>query len=143
VSFTNSNNGNASKNVGTIQLIDGYFHNYDTTQVTHTPFTVTDVSGEGFDTVTNFANPALTVTNGGGGNDVLQFNGLSNDATAANYWANVLSSTTANGDTTIHVHDVANNGPDVSAVKLVGVTADVATLVHDGAIQFNGDLHLV
>ncbi len=80
-SFTNANP--VGKHTGTIQLIDGYFHDHNTT--------VTNVAGEGFDTITNFANQAFTVTNGGGGNDVLLFNGLSNDPTAANYWGNVLS----------------------------------------------------
>ena len=103
---------------------------------------MTNVAGEGFDTITNFANQAFTVTNGGGGNDVLLFNGLSNDPTAANYWGNVLSSTTANGNTTIHVHDVADGGADVSSITLLGVTTDVASLVQKGAIQFDFGFHL-
>ena len=130
--FTNSNP--VAKNEGSIKLIDGYFHDYNAT--------VTNVAGEGFDTITNFANPAFTVTNGGGGNDVLLFNGLSNDPTAANYWVNVLSSTTANGNTTIHVHDVADSGADVSSITLLGVTTDVTSLVQKGAIQFDAGFHL-
>jgi hypothetical protein len=135
-SFTNQNPGGkqGANTVGTIQLIDGYFHDHNTT--------VTNVAGEGFDTVTNFANQAFTVTNGGGGNDALLFNGLSNDPTAANYWGNVLSSTTANGNTTIHVHDVADGGADVSSITLLGVTTDVASLVQKGAIQFDAGFHL-
>jgi hypothetical protein len=124
--FTNSNP--VAKNDGTIKLIDGYFHDYNAT--------VANVSGSGFDTVSNFANSALSVTNGGGGNDTLVFNGLSNDPTAANYWGNWLSSTTQNGNTVIDVHDVAHHGADVSSITLLGVTTDVATLVHDHIIQF-------
>jgi hypothetical protein len=132
-SFTNANPG-GKHTVGTIQLIDGYFHDSNTA--------VTNVAGEGFDTITNFANQAFAVTNGGGGNDVLLFNGLSNDPTAANYWGNVLSSTTANGNTAIHVHDVADGGADVSSITLLGVTTDVASLVQKGAIQFDAGFHL-
>ena len=133
-SFSNANPGGHHA-IGTIQLIDGYFHDSKTT--------VTNVAGDGFDTITNFASQALTVANGGAGNDVLLFEGLSNDPTAANYWGNVLSGTTANGNTTIHVHDVANGGADVSSITLLGVTTDVASLVHDGAIQFDSGFHLI
>ena len=135
-SFTNQNPGGkqGANTVGTIQLIDGYFHDHNTT--------VTNVAGEGFDTVTNFANQAFTVTNSGGGNDVLLFDGLSNDPTAANYWGNVLSTTAANGNTTIHVHDVADGGADVSSITLLGMTTDVASLVQKGAIQFDPGFHL-
>jgi hypothetical protein len=134
--FTNSNPAHhgSSNTVGTIQLVDGYFDNYTTT--------VTSVAGDGFDTITNFANQALTGTNGGAGNDVLLFEGLSNDKTAPNYWGDVLSSTTANGNTINHVHDVAHGGADVSSVTLLGVTTDVASLVHNGAIQFDSGFHL-
>jgi hypothetical protein len=135
-SFTNVNPGgkHGAATVGTIPLIDGYFHDYNTT--------VTNVGGDGFDTITNFVNQALPVANGGAGNDTLLFEGLSNDNTAPNYWANCLSSTDANGNTTIHVHDVANGGADVSAITLLGVTTDVASLVHNGAIQFDSGFHL-
>jgi hypothetical protein len=131
-SFTNRNPGgkHSANTVGTIQLIDGYFHDYTTT--------LTDVSASGFDTITNFANSALTTTNGAAGNDVLLFDGLSADPTAANYWGNCLSSTTENGNTTIHIHDVLNNGADVSAITLDGVTTDVASLVNNHVIGFSG-----
>jgi len=94
------------------------------------------VSGDGSDTITNFANPSLTVTNGGAGTDSLLFKGLSADATAANYWGNWLDSTSSGGNTTIHVHDVANHGADVAAITLAGVATDVGTLVHNGTIAF-------
>ena len=131
-SFTNRNPGgkHSANTVGTIQLIDGYFHNYTTS--------LTDVSASGFDTITNFANSVLTTTNGAAGNDVLLFDGLSADPTAANYWGNCLSSTTENGNTTIHIHDVLNNGADVSAITLDGVTTDVASLVNNHVIGFSG-----
>jgi hypothetical protein len=124
--FTNSNP--VAKNDGTIKLIDGYFHDYNAP--------VTDLAGSGFDTITNFANQALSGTNSGGGNDGLLFNGLSGDQTALNYWGNWLSSTTANGNTTIDFHDVAHHGADIASITLTGVTTDVATLVHDGIIKF-------
>jgi hypothetical protein len=124
--FTNSNP--VAKNDGTIKLIDGYFHDYNAP--------VTDLAGSGFDTITNFANHALSGTNGGGGNDSLLFDGLSGDQTALNYWGNWLSSTTANGNTTIDFHDIAHNGADIASITLTGVTTDVATLVHDGIIKF-------
>jgi hypothetical protein len=124
--FTNSNP--VAKNDSTIKLIDGYFHDYNAP--------VTDLAGSGFDTITNFAGHALSGTNGGGGNDGLLFNGLSGDQTALNYWGNWLSSTTANGNTTIDFHDVAHNGADIASITLTGVTMDVATLVHDGIIKF-------
>src|SRR6185312_2605488 len=129
-SFTNRNPGgkHSANTVGTIQLIDGYFHDYTTS--------LTDVSASGFDTITNFANSVLTTTNGAAGNDVLLFDGLSADPTAANYWGNCLSSTTENGNTTIHIHDVLNNGADVSAITLDGVTTDVASLVNNHVIGF-------
>jgi hypothetical protein len=124
--FTNSNP--VAKNVGTIKLIDGYFHDYNAP--------VADLAGSGFDTITNFANHALSSTNGGAGNDGLLFNGLSGDQTALNYWGNWLSSTTANGNTTIEFHDVAHHGADIASITLTGVTTDVATLVHDGIVKF-------
>ena len=99
--------------------------------------TVNDLSGSGYDTVSNFGNPALAVTNGGGGNDTLLFDGLSNDQSTLNYWGNWLSSTTANGNTIIHVHDVANHGADVSAITLDGVTTSIDALVHNGIVQFD------
>ena len=135
-SFTNANPGgkHSANTVGTIQLIDGYFHDYNTT--------VTDLAGDGFDTITNFAHQAFAVTNGGGGNDTLLFNGLSADQTAPNYWGNWLSSTALNGNTTIEFHDVANHGADISSITLLGVTTDVATLVQHGAIQFDTGFHL-
>ena len=122
--FTNSNP--VAKNEGTIKLIDGYFHDYYATVL----------AGSGFDTITNFANHALSSTNSGGGNDGLLFNGLSGDQAALNYWGNWLSSTTANGNTTIDFHDVAHNGADIASITLTGVTTDVATLVHDGIVKF-------
>jgi len=128
--FTNTNPANP-KNVGTIQLIDGYFHNYDTVQ----PVIVTDLSGSGFDVITNFGNQALTVVSAIG-NDTLQFNGLSNDQTALNYWGNWLTSTTRNGTTTIDFHDVAHNVADVAAISLIGVTTNVSTLVADNIVRF-------
>src|SRR5262249_23974096 len=108
------------------------------------PFTVTDLSGSGFDIIDNFARQALTAPNGGGGNDTLLFNGLYNDQSQLNYWGNWLSSTTANGDTTIHFHDVVHNGADIASIQLVGVTTDVASLVHDNIIRFSAisDLHV-
>jgi serralysin len=136
MSFTNSNPGNASKTVGTIQLIDGYYHNHDTNEVQHQSVTVTDLAGSGFDTIANFANQSIAVSNGGTGNDTLLFKGLSTDPAALNYWGNWLDSTTAGGNTTIHFHDIAHNGADVSAITLLGTTTDVATLVHDNIIQF-------
>jgi hypothetical protein len=139
--FTNTNPGKGKAiggggTVGTIELIDGYFHDYDTTTLQKETMTVTTVTGDGFDTITNFANPSLTVTNGGAGTDTLVFKGLSTDTTAANYWGNWVDSTSASGNTTIHIHDVANHGADVAAVTLTGVTTDVGTLVHGGAIVF-------
>jgi hypothetical protein len=134
--FTNSNQGGNAKNVGTIQLIDGYFHDYDTVK----PVTVTDLTGSGLDTITNFGNQALTPSaaiNGVGGNDTLQFNGLSADPTALNYWGNWLDSTNAGGNTTLHFHDIANRGADISSITLLGVTTNAASLVHDNIIQFN------
>jgi len=47
-----------------------------------------------------------------------------------------------NGNTTIHVHDVADGGADVSSITLLGVTMDVASLVQKGAIQFDSGFHL-
>jgi len=128
--FTNTNPANP-KNVGTIKLIDGYFHNYDTVQ----PVIVTDLSGSGFDVITNFGNQALTVVSAIG-NDTMQFNGLSNDQTALNYWGNWLTSTTRNGTTTIDFHDVAHNVADVAAISLIGVTTNVSTLVADNIVRF-------
>ncbi len=141
VSFTNSNPGKASKTVGTIQLIDGYYHNYDTTEVLpHQPVVVTDLSGSGFDTITNFGSQSPTVIaaiNGAGGNDTLLFNGLSADQTALNYWGSWLDSATADGNTTIRFHDIAHKGADVSTITLLGVTTDVASLVAQNIIKFS------
>lgn len=135
--FTNTNPGKGrGGTVGTIELIDGYFHDYDTTTLQKQTVTVMTVAGDGFDTITNFANPSLTVTNGGAGADMLLFKGLSADATAANFWGNWLDSTNAGGNTTIHVHDVANHGADAAAITLAGVATDVGTLVHSGSIAF-------
>jgi hypothetical protein len=135
--FTNTNPGRGrGGTVGTIQLIDGYYHDYDTTTLQKQTVTVTTVAGDGFDSITNFANPSLTVANGGAGADTMLFKGLSAGAGAINYWGNWLDSTSSGGNTTIHVHDVANHGADVAAITLAGVATDVGTLVHDGAIAF-------
>ncbi|HEX9278646.1 MAG TPA: hypothetical protein VGA51_19920 [Casimicrobiaceae bacterium] len=75
--------------------------------------------------------------NGGGGDDALLFLGLSDNSGALSYWANWLSSTSDDGNTVIHVHDVHGGGTDVSAITLPGVTTDIATLVNDGIAGFS------
>jgi len=82
------------------------------------------ITGEGHDTILDWG-----TTNSG--DDILQLNGLSNDANAANYWGDWLT-----------VDNVVGDGKavilfDGGSITLVGVdTVDIAALITAGQVSF-------